>query len=69
MKATNLALRLEDEPVVMAELPRLAQAVLAADDRPNTAPRPRRRMSFDHSPRRVGAISSRDEGLRIFRVR
>lgn len=69
MKTSNLALRLEDEPVVMAEVPRLARDVLAADAKASLARRPRRRTRFGdrHFDRR--SIQLADQGLRLFRVR
>lgn len=69
MKTSNLALRLEDEPVVMAEVPRLARAVLAAETNASLARRPRHRTRFQvrHFERR--SIQIADQGLRLFRVR
>jgi hypothetical protein len=69
MKASNLALRLEDEPVVMAEVPRLARAVIAAEVNESLSRRPRRSLRFQdrHFERR--AIQIADQGLRLFRVR
>jgi hypothetical protein len=69
MKTSNLALRLEDEPVVMAEVPRLARALLAADLNESLSRRPRRSLRFQdrHFDRR--AIEVADQGLRLFRVR
>ena len=69
MKASNLALRLEDEPAVMADEPRLAHAVIAAETNESLARRPRRSLRFQdrHFERRSIEIS--DQGLRLFRVR
>jgi hypothetical protein len=69
MKRANLALRVEDEPVVMAEVPRLAQAVIAADLGESLSRRPRRSLRFRdrHFDRR--SIQIADQGLRLFRVR
>jgi hypothetical protein len=69
MKASNLALRLEDQPVVKAEVPGLARAVIAADVNESLSRRPRRSLRFQdrHVERR--AIKIADQGLRLFRVR
>jgi hypothetical protein len=69
MKSSNLALRLEDEPVVMAEVPRLARAVLASETNESLSRRPRRSLRFQdrHFERR--SIQVADQGLRLFRVR
>jgi hypothetical protein len=69
MKASNLALRLEDEPVVTAEVPRLARELIAADMKESLARRPRLSLKFldRHLERR--AIQVADQGLRLFRVR
>jgi hypothetical protein len=69
MKASNLALRLEDEPVVMAEVPRLARELIAAEMRESLSRRPRLSLKFQdrHFERR--AIQVADQGLRLFRVR
>jgi hypothetical protein len=69
MKASNLALRLEDEPVVMAEVPRLARELMAAEMRESLSRRPRLSLKFQdrHFERR--AIQVADQGLRLFRVR
>jgi hypothetical protein len=69
MKASNLALRLEDEPVVMAEVPRLARAILTAEANESVSRRPRRSLRFQgrHFERR--SIEVADQGLRLFRVR
>jgi hypothetical protein len=68
MKADDPALRHEDEAVVSKELPRLATAILAADEREAAARVPRRRVSFGFRPLHGGAIKPRDDGLRMFRV-
>jgi hypothetical protein len=69
MKSSNLALRLEVEPVVMAEVPRLARAVLASETNESLSRRPRRSLRFQdrHFERR--SIQVADQGLRLFRVR
>jgi hypothetical protein len=69
MKASNLALRLEDEPVVMAEVPRLARELIAAEMKESLSRRPRLSLRFQdrHFERR--AIQVADQGLRLFRVR
>ena len=41
MKASNLALRLEDQPMVVAEVPRLAHALLMAETNESLSRRPR----------------------------
>jgi hypothetical protein len=69
MKASNLALRLEDEPVVMAEVPRLARAVIAADTNESLARRPRRSLRFLERRFERRSIEISDQGLRLFRVR
>jgi hypothetical protein len=69
MKASNLALRLEDEPVVMAEVPRLARAVIAAEVDASLAQRPRRSLRFGERLFERRAIRTADQGLRLFRVR
>jgi hypothetical protein len=73
MKASNLALRREDEPVVMAGESRLARAVIAAETNESLSlafrRRPRLSLRFQdrHFERRSIEIS--DQGLRLFRVR
>jgi len=69
MKTSNLALRLEDEPVVMAEVPRLARDVLAAELRESLSRRPRRSLRFQERHFERHAIQVADQGLRLFRVR
>ena len=69
MKASNLALRLEDEPVVMAEVPQLARAVIAADTNESLARRPRRSLRFLERRFERRSIEISDQGLRLFRVR
>jgi hypothetical protein len=69
MKASNLALRLEDEPVVMAEVPRLARDVIAADVKESLSRRPRRSLRFQDRNFERRAIHDVDQGLRLFRVR
>ena len=68
MKTSNLALRLEDEPVVMAEIPRLARDVLAAETRESLSKRPRRSLRFQDRQFERRAIRAADQGLRLFRV-
>ena len=69
MKASNLALRLEDEPIVMAEVPRLAREVIAAELRESLSRRPRRSLRFQERYFERRAIQVADQGLRLFRVR
>ena len=68
MKTSNLAFRLEDEPVVMAEVPRLARAVLAAEPRESQSKRPRRSLRFQDRQFDRRTIRAADQGLRLFRV-
>jgi hypothetical protein len=69
MKASNLALRLEDQPMVVAEVPRLAHALLMAETNESLSRRPRKSLRFQdrHFERR--SIQVADQGLRLFRVR
>jgi hypothetical protein len=69
MKASNLALRLDDVPVVFAEEPRLARAVIAAETNESLFRRPQ--LSLRFKSRHLGgrAIEISDPGLRLFRVR
>lgn len=68
MKTSNLALRLEDEPVVMAEVPRLARVLLEAEANESLASRPRRRTHFGDRQFDRRSIQTIDQGLRLFRV-
>jgi hypothetical protein len=69
MKASNLALRLEDEPAVMADEPRLAHAAIAAETNESLARRPRRSLRFQDRRFERRSIEISDQGLRLFRVR
>lgn len=69
MKASNLALRLEEEPVLMTEEPRLARAEFAVETNESLFRRPRLSLKFKgrHFERRPSGIA--DQGLGLFRVR
>jgi len=69
MKASNLALRLEDEPVVMAEVPRLARELMAAEMKESLSRRPPRSLKFQDRHLERRAIQVADQGLRLFQVR
>jgi hypothetical protein len=69
MKASNVALRLEDEPVVMTEVPPLARAVIEADTKESLARRPRRSLKFLERRFERRSLEIADQELRLFRVR
>jgi hypothetical protein len=69
MMTSNLALRPEDEPAVMADVPRLARALIAAELNESLARRPRRSLRFQVRQFERRAIHVADQGLRLFQVR
>jgi hypothetical protein len=69
MKASNLALRFDDAPVVLAEEPQLARATIEAEANESQFRRPQLSRRFKNRHLVGHAIEISDQGLRLFRVR
>lgn len=69
MKASNLALRLEDEPLELTEAPRLTRAVIGLEANESPFRRPKLSLLFRDRHLEGRANGLTDQGLRLFRVR
>ncbi|MBC8027345.1 MAG: hypothetical protein H7Y89_15230 [Steroidobacteraceae bacterium] len=69
MKTSNLALRIEDEPLAMTQAPQLTRTEITAEANEPLFRRPQLSFRFKNRHLDGRAIEISDQGLRLFRVR